>query len=103
MGNITITNQTIHVDVDAPEPLPSIARIVRTVEWPTQRTIKIAGLFFTAYKLYHGVLDESTEILQDMIELAVLFASGYSIKLVQHLSASGTGCAEGAASMTNVS
>ena len=100
MRYTSVTDRTVHVDVDAPEPLPSIARIIRTVEWPTQRTIKIAGLLFTVYKIYYGIGEDLVEVFQDLIELVLFFLEGYSVKLVKYASASMTAGAEGTASVT---
>jgi len=103
MSYISISGRTVRVDVDAPEPLPSFARIVKTVEWPTQRTIKVASLIFTAYKIYGGIGDELVDILQEFVELLMYSASRYSVVLTKYASASVTVSAKGSASATVVS
>jgi len=84
-----IKGSKLLIDADAPEPLPSFVKVIRTVEWPSEKALEIAGFVFTIYTIYKSIESDVAEIFLEILSLLWFYASDYTIGLVKYVTATG--------------
>jgi len=100
MSYAQLKDHKLLIDADAPEPVPSMVKVVRAIELSQKKLLQWAGRSIT---LGSFIVDQSFEIAELLCIIAeILYAKveGYSVGLVKYLSASGTGTGSGSATAT---
>jgi len=100
MSYAQLRDDKLLIDVDAPEPLPSVAKVICAVELSPNKFLRWAGGLIT---LASCVVDPSLELadlLQTIVAMFYAKIEDYSIGLAKYPSASGTGAGSGSATVT---
>jgi len=100
MDYIRTSDSGVRINVEAPEPLPSVVKIIRAVEWPPQFYLAAIGrLLLLASALSEHSIELAVAIF-GAIELLYAKLKGYSIGLFRNLSARSSNTNSASASIT---
>lgn len=100
MDYILTSYTEVRINAEAPEPLPSVVKIIQTFEWPPQFYLAAIGRLLP---LASALSEHSIELAVAVfgaIELLYAKLKGYSIGLYRTLSAHGTNTNSASASIT---
>ena len=73
------------VNDEAPEPLPSIVRIIEAVEWPSENLIQIGSLLFTVGSVARELPTDFKDLVIECSLVLYAYLSDWTISRVKYI------------------